>query len=119
MKKIILITLAIFPVGVASAQEAPTVSTSSLAPTVSNTTPATAADVDALRQQVFAEVVQNQRVVLRVAQKRSDPLERFEETGEIFVSVFLADARFGEDDAVAMCQRANGRRLDRSFEVKV
>jgi hypothetical protein len=52
MKKIILVTLAIFPVTVASAQEARPVSTSSPAPTVSSATPATAADVEALRQQV-------------------------------------------------------------------
>ena len=52
MKKIILVTLTIFPVAVAFAQEATPVASSSPAPTVSNTTPATAADVDALRQQV-------------------------------------------------------------------
>jgi TolA-binding protein len=52
MKKFILVTLAIFPVAAASAQEATPVSTSSPAPTVSNATPATAADVEALRQQV-------------------------------------------------------------------
>ena len=68
---------------------------------------------------MFAEIVQNQRIVLRVAKKRSDPLERFEEAGEIFVGVFLADFAFGEDDAVAASQRANSCRLDRSFEMKV
>ncbi len=53
MKKIILVTLAVFPVAAASAQEvAPPVSASSPAPTVSNATPATAADVETLRQQV-------------------------------------------------------------------
>src|SRR2546426_1390394 len=52
MKKIILVTLALFLLTVASAQEATPVSTSSPAPTVSNATPATAADVEALRQQV-------------------------------------------------------------------
>src|SRR5882724_8480482 len=52
MKEIILITLAIFPVTVASAQQGTPVSASSPAPSVSNATPATAADVDALRQQV-------------------------------------------------------------------
>src|SRR5437899_1085298 len=52
MKKIILVMLAVFPLTVASAQEAAPVSSSSPAPTVSNATPATAADVDALRQQV-------------------------------------------------------------------
>ena len=52
MKKIILVTLAILPVAAVSAQEATPVLTSSPAPTVSNATPARAADVEALRQQV-------------------------------------------------------------------
>ncbi len=52
MKKFILVALAIFPVAAVSAQEATPVSTSSPAPTVSNATPATTADVEALRQQV-------------------------------------------------------------------
>src|SRR5207244_9365270 len=52
MKKFILVTLAIFPVAAISAQEVAPVLTSSPAPTVSNSTPATAADVEALRQQV-------------------------------------------------------------------
>jgi hypothetical protein len=68
---------------------------------------------------VLAEIVQDQREVLRIADKRSDPLEGFEEAGEVFVGVFLANFRFGEDDAVTARQRANGRRLDRSFEMKV
>ncbi len=49
MKKFILVTLAIFQVAAASAQEVAPVLTSSPAPTVSNATPATAADVEALR----------------------------------------------------------------------
>src|SRR5256886_1811441 len=52
MKKINLVTLAIFPLIVASAEEATPGSSSSPAPTVSNATPATAGDVEALRQQV-------------------------------------------------------------------
>src|SRR5438874_11439472 len=52
MKKIILVTLAIFPLATVFAQQAPPVASSSPAPTVSNAMPATAADVDALRQQV-------------------------------------------------------------------
>ncbi|HAK05843.1 MAG TPA: hypothetical protein DCO65_00995 [Spartobacteria bacterium] len=50
MKKIILVILAIFPAGVAFAQEAASAPASS--PAVSNATPAAAADVEALRQQV-------------------------------------------------------------------
>src|SRR5438067_13259786 len=52
MKKNILVTLAIFPLATVFAQEGPPAASSSLAPTASNATPATAADVDALRQQV-------------------------------------------------------------------
>jgi hypothetical protein len=52
MKKNILVTLAVFPLAAVFAQEATFVSSSSSAPTVSNATPATAADVEALRQQV-------------------------------------------------------------------
>src|SRR6266516_2598689 len=52
MKKNILVTLAIFPLATVFAQEAPSASSSSPAPTASNATPATAADVDALHQQV-------------------------------------------------------------------
>jgi hypothetical protein len=68
---------------------------------------------------MFAEIVQDQRVVLGIAEKRGDPFERFEEAGEIFVGVFLADVGFGEDDAVAARQSADGRGLDRSFKMKV
>src|SRR5438477_5290895 len=52
MKKIILLAAAVLPVTLASAQQATSAASSSPAPTVSNTTPATAADVEALRQQV-------------------------------------------------------------------
>src|SRR5438874_505781 len=52
MKKIILFALAVLPVAAVSAQEAAPAASSLPAPTVSNATPATAADVEALRQQV-------------------------------------------------------------------
>src|SRR6266568_3665376 len=52
MRKFILVTLAIFPLAIASAQEAAPVPTSSPGPAVSQSTPASAADVEALRQQV-------------------------------------------------------------------
>src|SRR5436309_851646 len=52
MKKIILLAMAVLPVTVVSAHQATSAASSSPAPTVSNTTPATAADVEALRQQV-------------------------------------------------------------------
>src|SRR5690348_15325218 len=52
MNKIVLLVLALFPVTAVFAQEATSSANSSPAPIVSNTTPATAADVEALRQQV-------------------------------------------------------------------
>jgi TolA-binding protein len=52
MKKMILFALAVLPVAAVSAQKAAPAASSSPAPTVSNTTPATAADVEALRGQV-------------------------------------------------------------------
>src|SRR5437773_8323292 len=52
MKKITLVTLAIFPLATGFAQEAPPAASSSPAPAVSNKSPATVADVEALRQQV-------------------------------------------------------------------
>ncbi|HEY5991371.1 MAG TPA: hypothetical protein VIU10_02225, partial [Candidatus Udaeobacter sp.] len=52
MNKIVLLMLVVFPVTAVFAQETTSAANSSPAPTVSNTTPATAADVEALRQQV-------------------------------------------------------------------
>src|SRR5438132_13124341 len=52
MKRIILVTLAILPVAAVSAQEATPVLTSSPEATVSNASPARAADLEALREQV-------------------------------------------------------------------
>src|SRR5947208_7145540 len=52
MNKIVLLVLAVFPVTVVFAQETMSSANSSPAPAVSTTTPPTAADVEALRQQV-------------------------------------------------------------------
>ena len=52
MNKILLVMLGVFPATVGFAQETTPAANSSPAPTVSNTTPATAADVETLRQQV-------------------------------------------------------------------
>src|SRR5437763_414951 len=52
MKRIIVLRLPVPPVAAVTAQEAAPAASSSPAPTVSNATPATAADVEALRQQV-------------------------------------------------------------------
>src|SRR5438874_5058066 len=81
MKKFILVTLAIFPVAAAFAQEATPVSTSSPSPAVSNAMPATAADVEALRQQVqsltetvktLQQQVKDQQAVLQKANITSE-----------------------------------------------
>src|SRR5438477_5372245 len=52
MKQIILFALAVLPVAAVSAQGAAPAASSSPVPTVSNATPATAADMQALREQV-------------------------------------------------------------------
>src|SRR5215472_13420311 len=52
MNRIVLLVLAVLPVTAVFAQETTPTAHSSPAPTVSNTTPATAGDVEALRQQV-------------------------------------------------------------------
>ena len=81
MKKIILVTLAIFPVTVASAQEARPVSTSSPVPTVSRSTPATAADVEALRQQVQS-LTETVKTLQQQVQDQQAALEKANLTGE-------------------------------------
>jgi hypothetical protein len=68
---------------------------------------------------VLAEIVQDQGVVLWIAEERSNPFEGFKEAGEILVGVFLADFGFREDDAVTSCQCADGRGLYRSLKMKV
>ena len=81
MKKIILVTLAIFPVAAVSAQEATPVSTSSPAPTVSNATPATAADVEALRQQVQS-LTETVKTLQQQVKDQQAALEKANLTGE-------------------------------------
>jgi hypothetical protein len=81
MKEIILITLAIFSVAAVSAQEATPVSTSSPAPTVSNTTPATAADVEALRQQVQS-LTETVKTLQQQVKDQQAALEKANLTGE-------------------------------------
>src|SRR6266516_3355081 len=81
MKKFILVTLAIFPVAAASAQEVAPVSTSSPAPTVSNATPATAADVEALRQQVQS-LTETVKTLQQQVKDQQAALEKANLTGE-------------------------------------
>jgi len=81
MKKFILITLAIFPVKGAFAQEATPASTSSLAPTVLNATAATTADVEALRQQVQS-LTETVKALQQQVKDQQAALEKANLTGE-------------------------------------
>src|SRR5436190_1069886 len=81
MKKFILVTLAIFPVAAASAQQAAPVLTSSPAPAVSNATPARAADVEALRQQVQS-LTETVKTLQQQVKDQQAALEKANLTGE-------------------------------------
>src|SRR6266581_3905935 len=81
MKKIILVTLAIFPVVVVFAQEAAPVRTPSPAPAVSNATPARAADVEALRQQVQS-LTETVKTLQQQVKDQQAALEKANLTGE-------------------------------------
>src|SRR5438105_1046056 len=81
MKKIILVTLAIFPVTAAFAQEATPVAGSSSAPKVSNAAPATAADVEALRQQVQS-LTETVKALQQTVKDQQAALEKANLTGE-------------------------------------
>src|SRR5437867_8141161 len=81
MKKFILVMLAIFPAVAAFTQEATPVSTSSPAPTVSNSTPATAADMDALRQQVQS-LTETVKALQQQVKNQQAALEKANLTGE-------------------------------------
>ncbi len=82
MKKIILFALAIFSVGIASAQDiTPPGVSSSPAPTASNATPATAADVDALRQQVQS-LTETVNALQQQVKDQQAALEKANITGE-------------------------------------
>ena len=72
-----------------------------------------------LRQQMLAQVSRDESVVARLAQKRSDPLEGVDETGEIAIGVTLANFVFREKNVVPRGQRAHRRRLNGSFEMKM
>src|SRR6266478_5346321 len=81
MKKIILVTLAGFPLAAVFPQEAPPASSSSPAPTVSNATPATAADFDALRQQVQS-LTETVKSLQQQVKDQQAALEKANLTGE-------------------------------------
>src|SRR6266513_2418724 len=81
MKKIILFALAVLPVAAVSAQEAAPVLTSSPAPTVSNATPATTADVEALRQQVQS-LTETVKTLQQQVKDQQTALQKANLTGE-------------------------------------
>ncbi len=80
MKKIILVTLAILPAGVASAQNTKP-SPNSLTPVVSNSAPATASDVEALRQQVQS-LTETVKTLQQQVKDQQAALEKANLTGE-------------------------------------
>src|SRR6266446_10983949 len=81
MKKIILVTLAGFPLAAVFPQEATPGSSSSPAPAVSNATPATAADVEALRQQVQS-LTETVKTLQQQVKDQQAALEKANLTGE-------------------------------------
>src|SRR5437773_8730977 len=81
MKKMILMTLAIFPLTTGLAQEVTPVSASSPAPKVSNSTPAAAADVEALRQQVQS-LTETVKALQQQVKDQQAALEKANLTGE-------------------------------------
>jgi hypothetical protein len=80
MKKIILVTLAILPTGIASAQNT-TPSPNSPTPLVSNSAPATASDVEALRQQVQS-LTETVKTLQQQVKDQQAALEKANLTGE-------------------------------------
>jgi len=81
MKKIILFALAVLPVAPVSAQEAAPAASSSPAPTVSNATPATVADVEALREQVQS-LTETVKALQQQVKDQQAALEKANLTGE-------------------------------------
>src|SRR6266576_2687913 len=81
MKKIMLFALAVLPVAAVSAQEAAPAASSSPAPTVSNATPATAADMEALREQVES-LTETVKALQQQVKDQQAALEKANLTGE-------------------------------------
>ncbi len=80
MTKFILVMLAIFPVAVASAQEAASAPASS--PAVSNAAPAAAADVEALREQVQS-LTETVKILQQQVKDQQAALEKANLAGEL------------------------------------
>ncbi len=81
MKNFFLLALAIFSVGIASAQDMKPGVSSSPAPTASNATAATAADVDVLRQQVQS-LTETVKALQQQVKDQQAALEKANLTGE-------------------------------------
>src|SRR6059036_3796093 len=81
MKKIILFALAVLPVAAVSAQEAAPAASSLPAPTVSNATSATVADVEALREQVQS-LTETVKTLQQQVKDQQAALEKANLTGE-------------------------------------
>src|SRR6058998_3971056 len=81
MKKMILFALAVLPVAAVSAQEAAPAASSLPAPTVSNATPATVADVEALREQVQS-LTETVKALQQQVKDQQAALENANLTGE-------------------------------------
>src|SRR5438094_7724734 len=81
MKKMILFALAVLPVTAVSAQEAAPAASSLPAPTVSNATPATAADMEALREQVQS-LTETVKALQQQVKDQQAALEKANLTGE-------------------------------------
>src|SRR6266481_7456495 len=81
MKKNILFVLVMLTVTVGSAQNVTSGASSSPAPTVSNSTPATAADVETLRQQVQS-LTETVKVLQQQVKDQQAALEKANLTGE-------------------------------------
>src|SRR6266705_5882712 len=81
MKKIILFALTVLPVAAVSSQEAAPAASSSPAPTVSNATPATAADMEALREQVQS-LTETVKALQEQVKDQQAALEKANLTGE-------------------------------------
>src|SRR6266566_4598946 len=81
MNKIVLLVLALFPITAVFAQEATSSANSSPVPTVSNTTPATAAAVEALLQQVQS-LTETVKALQQQVKDQQSALENANLTGE-------------------------------------
>src|SRR5438105_13945684 len=81
MNKIVLLVLAVFPVTAVFAQETTSTANSSPVPTVSNTTQATAADVETLRQQVQS-LTETVKSLQQQVKNQQAALEKANLTGE-------------------------------------